>query len=78
MVLLGEIFWVEVAATAFPVVGGFHEDGGNKANAAFFVGKDGDDFGAAADLLVQVLEHVGGSEAAAHRFGEAEDGEAFG
>lgn len=54
---------VEVAAAAFPVVGGLHEDGGDEAQAAFFVGKDGGHFGSAANLFVEVFEHVQSSTA---------------
>jgi hypothetical protein len=46
---------VEGAAAAFPVVWAFHEDGGDETQAAFFVRKEGDDFGAATDLFVEVF-----------------------
>ena len=73
-----EVDRVEVSFGGFPVVGDFHEDGGDKAEATFWGGEDGDDTGSAADLFVNGFAEVGGTETFADGLGEGKDGKAFG
>ena len=77
-VRLVEVDGVEVSFGGFPVVGDFHEDGGDKAEATFWGGEDGDDTGSAADLFVNGFAEVGGTETFADGLGEGKDGKAFG
>ena len=63
---------VEVCFGGFPVVGDFHEDGGNQTQAAGFVWEDGGDPGAAFDLFVDGFAEVGGAQALADGFREGE------
>jgi len=69
---------VEVGFGGLPVVGDFHEDGGDQAQATFWGGEDGDDAGSAADLFVEGFAEVGGAEAFSDGLWEGEDGEALG
>ena len=73
-----EVYGIEVGFGGFPVVGDFHEDGGDEAQATFWRGEDADDASSAADLFVGGFGEVGGAQAFADGFWEGEDGEGFG
>ena len=66
---------LSVGFGGFPVVGDFHEDGGDEAQATFWRGEDADDASSAADLFVGGFGEVGGAQAFADGFWEGEDGE---
>lgn len=69
--------WVEVSFGGFPLFGDFHEDGGDQAQAALGVWKDGGDTSSASDLFVEGFAEIGGSKAFSYCFVEGEGGEAF-
>jgi len=69
---------VEVGFGGFPVVGDFHEDGGDETQATGLVGEDGGDACSAADGFVESLAEIGSAQAFADGFREGEDGEALG
>ena len=71
-------FGLEVDFAGFPFLGNLHEDACHQAQERGFVGEETDDAGAALDLRVERLAHVGGAQALAAGFGEAEDGEGCG
>ena len=58
-------FGLEVDFAGFPFFGDFDEDAGHQAKQRGFVGEEADDAGAALDLRVERLEHVGGAQALA-------------
>ena len=67
----------EVGASGFPLLGDFHEDGGDEAEDGIFVWKEGCDAGAALDFAVEALGGVGSAQALACVFWQGEDGETF-
>jgi hypothetical protein len=62
----------------FPFFGDLDDDAGDQAKQRGLVAEEADDTGAALDLRVERLAHVGGAQALATRFGEAESGEPSG
>ncbi len=55
---LVEVNGVEVGLGGFPIVGNFHEDGGDQAQATFRVGEDGNDAGSTADLFIDGFAEI--------------------
>ena len=72
------VLWFEVGFSGFPGFGDFDKNGGDESLQGFLAWEEADDAGAAFDLAVEGLAGVGGSEFPAVRFGQIEDGEAFG
>ena len=70
-------FGLEVDFAGFPFLGDLDDDAGHQAKQRGLVGEEADDTGAALDLRVERLAHIGGAQAQATRFGEAESGESF-
>lgn len=70
-------FGLEVDFARFPFFGDLDDDAGDQPKQGGFVGEESDDPGAALDLRVERLAHVGGAQALATRFREAENGESF-
>jgi len=71
-------FGLEVDFARFPFLGDLDDDTGHQAQQRELVGEESDDPGAAFDLRVECLAHVGGAQPLAAGFREAESGEAFG
>ena len=71
-------FRSEVDFARFPFLGDLADDACHQAKRRGFVREEADDAGAALDLRVVRLAHVGGAQALAAGFGEAEGGESFG
>src|SRR5262249_52380633 len=59
LLVLTQIIHVEVAMLLEPVLVGFDRECSHEPQAAVAIGKDAHDMGAAPDLLVQALQHVG-------------------
>ena len=57
--VLVQIVHVEVATLLEPVLVGLDRERTHQPEATFAIGKDAHDMGAAFDLLVQPLQHVG-------------------
>jgi hypothetical protein len=57
--MLAQILHVEIAVLLEPVLVGFDRHCPHQPQAALAIGEDAHDMGAAPDLFVEALEHVG-------------------